>query len=91
MNKKDVTLLSLLVVITLSFCAAALYQSTHSKNVRDAAVVKAQAAESKAKADASAYKLNLQAANTQVQSVTAAKLEVCSVVKAHKLTDPNCP
>lgn len=90
MNKKELFILGFLLLVTLGLTAGAVYQSQHSQNVRDAAVLKAQKAEQQAKADANTYKLNLQAANTQVQNVTALKVAACTALVAHKLTDPAC-
>jgi len=90
MNKLEVFVISLLLTVTLALGAGAVYQQRHSQNVKDTAVVKAQNAEKKAEETLNTYKLNLQAANTQIQSVAAQKVAACAALTAHKLTDPAC-
>lgn len=89
--KKEVFVLTVLVLLTLGLTAGAVYQQKHHQNVTDAAVVKAQKAVAAAKSELVTDQFNLQAANNQLQTVTTQKVAVCTVLKAHKLTDPNCP
>jgi hypothetical protein len=84
MNKTQTVLLVPLTLVAAGLTAASVYQYKHSQNVTNAAVVKAQKQRDAAEATAAAYKLNLTAANTQVQVETSQKAMACQKLVALK-------
>lgn len=90
MNRKEIFVLILLLLVTLGLTAGAVYQQTHYQNVTNAAVLKAQKERNSAQSEAATAKFNLQAAQSQVQTVTAQKVAACAALTVHKLSDPAC-
>lgn len=88
--KKPILLLSLLIVITLGLTAGSVYQYTHHKNVTNAAVLKAQKQRDDALNLASAYKLNMQSANTENTALATQKAQLCAALVTLKHPSTIC-
>ncbi len=87
---KQIFLLSVLALVTLTLSVGAIYQYQHHKNVTEAAVAKAVAQRDEANKAAEAYQLSLKTSVAQVKALAAQKAAVCLQLQTAKLKNPAC-
>jgi putative cell wall-binding protein len=88
--RKQIILLICLLLVALTATSAAVYQNTHKQNVTNAAVVKADKQRDAALGVATAYHSQLQAANTENQSLGTAKSALCQQLVTLKAKSNYC-